>query len=192
MDDLNANTDDNTQSTAPPIEEAPPDSGQQPEAPTGGEEAGKTAESPPETYALDLGEWGANLPPEELQFFGDIAKESGASPEVASALMQRLGIYNQAVQDFTSKEWEEAARNDQEYGGAQFEQNIAIAKQALEQFGSPALSEMLAHSPMGNHPEVIRFLINVGKAVSEDNFVTGTARNGGVKTDADLAQALYS
>ena len=190
--DLNANTDDNTQSTAPPIEEAPPDSGQQPEAPTGGEEAGKTAQSPPETYALDLGEWGANLPPEELQFFGDIAKESGATPEVASALMQRLGIYNQAVQDFTSKEWAEAARNDQEYGGAQFEQSIAIAKRALDQFGNPALSEMLAHSPMGNHPEVIRFLINVGKAVSEDNFVTGTARNGGVKTDADLAQALYS
>lgn len=176
MSETNDSLDDNIPAATL---EATPEDGQQTETPTGGEEAGKTAESPPETYALDLGELGANLPPEELQFFADIAKDAGATPEVASALMQRLGVYNQAVQDYQSDAWAQAARNDQEFGGAHFEQNLGIAKQALEQFGSPELLQMLGQSPMGNHPEVIRFLVNVGKAVAEDRVVGGTAAGHG-------------
>lgn len=157
-------------------QDAPPEDAPQQEAP---QEGGDEAKADPPPFSLDLGRFSEGMPPEELEFFGRLARESGATADVASQLMQRLGTYNQAVQDFTSKEWAEASRNDSEFGGAHFEQNIGTAKQALERFGSPELVQLLGQSPMGNHPEVIRFLVKVGKAMSEDTFVNGAAATGG-------------
>lgn len=180
MDDTTDNTTANAPSETPPadIPEAPPETGQaQQETPAGGEEA-KQAESPPESYVLDLGEFAANLPPEEAEFLTSLAKESGATAEAASALLQRMGLYHQTVQEYQSKEWAEASRNDPEFGGVHLEQNLGIAKQAMEQFCPPALQEMLGRSGMGNHPDVIRMFLNIGKAMSEDKVVTGAPAAG--------------
>lgn len=180
MDDTTDNTTDNAPSETPPadIPEAPPETGQtQQETPTGGEEA--KAESPPESYVLDLGEFAQNLPPEEAEFLTSLAKESGATAEAASALLQRMGVYHQTVQEYQSKEWAEASRNDKEFGGPNLEQNLGIAKQAMEQFCPPALQEMLGRSGMGNHPDVIRMFLNIGKAMCEDTVVTGAPAAGG-------------
>ena len=62
-----------------------------------------------------------------------------------------------------------------------------VAKKALETFGTPELRTLLNESGMGNNPEVIRAFYRVGKAISEDKFVSGKA----TPADANDARSLY-
>jgi len=79
------------------------------------------------------------------------------------------------------KAWVEQAKSDKEYGGENFDQNISTAVKARDSFGTSEFSEMLDNSGLGNHPEMIRFLNRVGKAISEDKVVVSGA-NAGQKT----------
>lgn len=142
--------------------------------PTGGEEAGKTAESQPESYVLDLGRFSEAMSAEDAGFLTKMAKDSGLDAQGASAFAQRLATYQETVKDLTNQEWVEASQNDKEYGGSHFDANLAIAKRGMEQFASPELKEMLNDS-FGNHPEVIRLFYRIGKAIAEDNVITGRA-----------------
>lgn len=184
MDDNSDNTVETLQSETPensPVGEqenqAPLDiePAAQQEAETGEGEAEK-AEPSPEPYVLDLGEYGKDIPPEESEFITKLAQESGASPEAASQLMQKMALYNRTAQEVQAEEWAELSKADKEFGGAKFNENIAVAKRALQQFGSQELVQMLDNGGMGNHPEVIRFLVKVGNAISEDKFVGGSPR----------------
>lgn len=76
--------------------------------------------------------------------------------------------YAQQVED-----WGKSARDDKEFGGAAFEQSVAQAQKAIGQFGTPELKTLLADG-LGNHPELIRFCVRVGKAIGEDGGVDGS------------------
>ncbi len=69
-----------------------------------------------------------------------------------------------------NEQWVEAAAADSELGGtdAQFEANTAIALKAIEVFGNDKLRKALTETGAGNHPEMIRFMYRVGKAITED------------------------
>jgi hypothetical protein len=54
-------------------------------------------------------------------------------------------------------------------GGADFEANAGIAASAINQFGTPELKEMLNQTGAGNHPEMFRFALAVGRTLKEDN-----------------------
>jgi hypothetical protein len=69
--------------------------------------------------------------------------------------------------------WAQEARNDREFGGESLNGNLAVAKRAMDTFGTPELAKLLNESGLGNHPEVIRVFYRAGKAISEDGFVTG-------------------
>jgi hypothetical protein len=73
---------------------------------------------------------------------------------------------------------------------------LSIAKKALDQFATPEFKSFLEESRLGNNPEVIRFMLRVGKAVSEDRFVGGSTATSGKQAGPmsfnDLASALYS
>ena len=71
------------------------------------------------------------------------------------------------------KDWFEASKSDKEFGGEKLEQNLGIAKKALDTFGSPELNQLLVSTGLGNHPEVIRMMYRAGKAIGEDTFVSG-------------------
>jgi hypothetical protein len=58
--------------------------------------------------------------------------------------------------------------------GDKFEEGVDLAKGVLRQFGSPDLINFLNESRLGDNPHLIRALMNVGKAISEDS-----AREGG-------------
>lgn len=66
--------------------------------------------------------------------------------------------------------WKTATKADTEVGGVAFEANLAVAKRAIERFGTPALREYLDQTGHGNHPEFIRFAVKVGRAISEDTI----------------------
>jgi hypothetical protein len=64
--------------------------------------------------------------------------------------------------------WKEQSRNDKDFGGDKFEENVGVARKAIDQFGTPELKELLDSHGVGNHPEVIRFMVKVGHFTSED------------------------
>ena len=148
----------------------------------GGGDAPKDAGGPPEKYELQVPE-NVKFEGEEREQFESFAKDLGLSQEQAQKLFERDLAVRKSIEervnaeaDAAIKGWLEAARADKEYGGERFDANIAVARKALEAFGTPELKAMLDSSGLGNHPEAIRFMYRVGKAISEDKLVLGDRR----------------
>lgn len=83
--------------------------------------------------------------------------------------------------------WVEQVKVDKEIGGDKLQENLAVAKRALETFGTPELRDVLNMSGLGNHPEVIRAFYKAGKAISEDRFVQGAP----TATPIDPARKMF-
>jgi hypothetical protein len=104
-----------------------------------------------------------------------IFKELGLTQEQAQKLVDfqakqvqagsasQVEAYNQLMSD-----WQDQARNDKEFGGDRFDENISVARTALEKFGTPELKQVMEEYGIGNHPEVIRFMVKVGQLTAED------------------------
>ena len=103
--------------------------------------------------------------------FNNVAKELDLSQEAAQKLVsfQAQSILRERTA------WAEASKADTEFGGAKLEENMAVAKKAIETFGTPELRQMLNKTGLGNHPEVIRAFYRAGKAISDDKIITGNA-----------------
>ncbi len=124
--------------------------------------------------------------------FSEVAKELNLSQEQAQKFLDKVGpvMAAQQVEALTavSNEWAESAKTDKEFGGDKLNENLAVAKKAMDAFASPELRTLLNESALGNNPEVIRMFYRVGKAISEDGFVVGgNASN----TDKSAAQRMY-
>lgn len=83
--------------------------------------------------------------------------------------------------------WVEQVKTDKEFGGDKLEENLGIARKALESFGTPELRDVLNATGFGNHPEVIRAFYKMGKAVSEDRFVKGAPKG----PETDMAKRMF-
>ena len=143
------------------------------------EAAPKAASEAPEDYEpFDLGE-GFNLGSKELEGFSATAKELGLSQEKAQKMMTQFASMQKSLnQDLTRQaatKWQEQVQSDPELGGQHFKENIATANRAVKQFASPELVGLLNSSGLGNHPEIVRLFVKVGKAISQDKGVVGEA-----------------
>lgn len=155
---------------------------QQPPAQAQGESApaDKPAEGEkqgaPERYEFKAPE-GAELGSDVTDAFAGVAKELNLTQDAAQkvldkmapVLAQRQNAQVQAVQ----QEWREQSTADKEFGGDKLTESLATARKAMDAFASPALKQTLEQTGLGNHPEVIRMFVKVGKAISQDGFVTG-------------------
>ena len=146
----------------------------------------------PEDYeAFTLPE-GVEMDDDALDKFKPIAKEAGLDQDNAQKFVD---LYTEAVVEAaetqqkvwaeTQQQWVDQAKTDKEIGGEKFESNLGDAKKALKQFGTPELDEAMSVTGAGNHPEFIRLLSRVGKAISEDAMVPGKATTG-PKTHAEI------
>lgn len=135
----------------------------------------------PQQYADFTVPEGYSLAGEHGEKFKTLAKEMNLTQEQAQKLVdldvQRSNANLETVHKATA-EWLNMAKADKEIGGDALEANVAVAKKALDTFGSPELKQMLQTSGLGNHPEVIRVFHKIGKAISEDGFVPGGKANG--------------
>ena len=167
-----------TETPAPPAAE-PPAAPSQPETnATGGEEA--KADTPPEPYALAFGVYGENVDAGEAAFLSKIAQDGGADAAVASKLVQDLALYGQVKHDLQVEDWEAASRNDPEFGGEKLQENLAIANRALEAYDPQGeIRAMLEETGYGKHPDLIRFLIAIGRDLAPDRMVGAGAAGGG-------------
>lgn len=144
-----------------------------------GEEGKGDGEKTPIEYDLKAPE-GMQLDAEALDEFKGIAKELCLENESAQKLADlgtKLAAKWEAKQMETIQaaqaEWAEQSKTDKRFGGDALQENLGIAKKALDTFATPELQQLLNQSGLGNHPELINAFYNVGKAISEDRFVNG-------------------
>lgn len=136
---------------------------------------------------------GQTLPPEVKAMITEAAKDLDLTQEQAQKLFEinvkREQAVHQRVAD-QGTQWLNELPSDKEFGGEKLSENLAVAKKAMEAFGTPELKQLLETSRLGNHPEVIRVFFRAGKAISQDSrFVSGGS--GDKPAKADAASALY-
>ena len=171
---------------------------------TAGEEAGDSASQGdadgdgtgaevPEKYEFTLPD---NVPLDEalVAKVDPVFRELGLTNEQANKLANAFAEHRvseaesqQAAYAKQVEDWGKQASEDAEFGGAGFEKNAELARAAIGRYGTPELKALLADG-LGNHPELIRFCVRVGKAMSEDGGVDGGTRTPGPKS---LAERMY-
>lgn len=148
-------------------------------------------EGAPEKYEFKAGE-GVELDQEALKDFEPLARELNLNNEQAQKLVDMYGtkllpmVQKQQAEAWQKQTegWAEAVKADKEIGGANLTSSISTAQRALETFGTPVLKEYLNTTGLGNHPELIKVFVKVGKAMSEDGMVTG--KESGQRTAAEV------
>nr|DAN78204.1 MAG TPA: putative protease [Caudoviricetes sp.] len=129
----------------------------------------------PEKYDFKPPE-GMEFDEETINLYAEAAKEAGLSQEKADIILGKIAphLAQQQIKaiEKASSEWEAASRADPEFGGDKLNENLSVAAKAIEQFATPELKTLLNESRLGNNPEVIRLFYRVGKAISEDGFVS--------------------
>ena len=93
----------------------------------------------------------------------------------------------QRAWDKTFEGWEASTKADAEIGGKDFDANVGVAKTAVKTFANEEFKEMLNSTGIGSHPEMVRFLFKVGKAISNDQVLQGEATGG----PRDPAKTLF-
>lgn len=152
--------------------------------------AGQSETKPEVTYEFKMPE-GIELDKEVADEFTTLAKEAGIAPDKAQRVADLGAKLVQRQIDAHAKTvstWVEQVKNDPEIGGEKLEENLAIARKAIDVFGSRELKDVLASTGLGNHPAVVRAFLQAGKRITEDAFVGG---NRSASTEKDPAKILF-
>jgi len=150
----------------------------------------------PEKYEFKAPE-GVKLDDAVIGEFESVARELGLSQDAAQKLVEKIAP---KMAERTAAQQAEAfaafradlvnqVKTDKELGGEKLAENLAVAKKALDNLGTPALRMLLEQSGLGDHPEIIRMFHKAGKAISEDGFVPGGKQPGAGEQNA--ATKLY-
>ncbi|HFP9250564.1 TPA: peptidase [Raoultella ornithinolytica] len=142
-------------------------------------EKDKKPEGAPEKYEFKAGE-GVELDSGAMADFEPVARELNLTNEQAQKLVDvypkiLAGVQQRQVEAWQKQTegWAETVKADKEVGGDKLTSNLSAAQRALDQFGTPELREYLDGTGLGNHPELVKAFIKVGKAMSEDGVITG-------------------
>ena len=151
--------------------------------------------APAEGYAEFTVPEGMELNKEVAAEFMPVAKELNLTQDQAQSLvnlqskqMQELSSAQEKTWADTQDKWREDSKSDKDFGGEKFDENVALAKTALDKLGTSELRDLLDVTGTGNHPEVIRLLVKVGKLIGEDNVNLGNVAGEGPK---DPARVLF-
>lgn len=149
----------------------------------------KAAEGAPEKYEFTAPEGkvhDSNL----LAAFEAGARDANLPQDAAQKLLDKMSplMAERQAEQVTAlrKEWFDATTADKEFGGEKLEANLAIAKKGLDFVADPELNKMLVSTGLGNHPTFIRAFLKIGKALSEDTIVVGSAPTSTAKATAVL------
>lgn len=171
---------------AVPPAEAPAAQDQAKDQPAGDQPAEKTV---PESYELKMPE-GVQLDQAAAEEFTAIAKELGLDQEAAQKVADVGAKMAQRQAEAHAKlveSWVEQVKTDQEIGGDKLDENLGIARKALDMFGSPELKDLLNSTGLGNNPTIIKAFYKAGKAISEDGFVKGSPKG----PETDIAKKMF-
>ncbi|ECR7551308.1 peptidase [Salmonella enterica] len=147
-------------------------------------------EGAPEKYEFQAAE-GVELDTEALKDFESVARELNLTNEQAQKLVDAYpkilaGVQQRQAEAWqqTTEQWAADVKADKEIGGDKLTSNLSAAQRALDLFGTPELKEYLNTTGLGNHPDLVKTFVKIGKAMSEDGMVTG--KNDGQRSAAEV------
>lgn len=154
-------------------------------------EAAKAAGAP-EKYEPFTAPEGTALDAAVMTEFETAARELNLPQDAAQKLIDKMApvmAKQQTAQlEQLRTDWAAASTSDKEFGGDKLTENLGFARKAMDTFGTPELKTMLNDTGLGNHPDVVRFMVRAGKAISEDRIVTGGAP---ASANRSAAEVLY-
>jgi len=119
-------------------------------------------------------EEGSGLDENSVSAFRDKAYEQGLnSKQFAELVHFQADLSSKAAEaqsaslEARNSEWDSSLKTD--FGDA-YDQNIGLAKAALEEFAGPELVEAINQLDIGNNPAMVKFCCNVGKALNSDSI----------------------
>ncbi len=116
-----------------------------------------------------------------------------SQPQAQKLVDLYAGKMNELVQrqisaaESRQKAWVAEVKNDPDLGGRRFEAARAAAQRAFRRFGTPELRRSLDELGVSNSPQLFRFFVRVGQAVSEDLYA-GTRSS---EPQFSAAETLY-
>lgn len=148
-------------------------------------------EGAPEKYEFKPAE-GQELDNAALEQFEPIARELNLTNEQAQKMVDLYGtkimpmVQKQQAEAWqkTTEQWAADVKADKEIGGDKLTTNLSAAQRALDLFGTPELKEYLEVTGLGNHPDLVKTFVKIGKAMSEDGMVDGS--NQGQRSAAEV------
>ncbi len=102
---------------------------------------------------------GLGLNQEQAQKLVDFQAEM-----VKEGTQSQTDAFNQLIEG-----WKKDTENDKEFGGENFDENLGIAKLALDKFATPEFKELIADHGIAYHPEFVRYNLAIGKLLKEDS-----------------------
>lgn len=175
----NAAPEVNAQPVTPQVEAAPPVAPAS-EVPAASAQPQATPEVPlvvPEKYDLKIAE-GSLLDKSRVTEIEAYAKDNKLTNQQAQDLLNKehevvSKFHTNQISQFeqTKEKWRQEIVNDKEFGGENFNRNVEYAHRALNQYGSQSLKEQLEKTGLGNHPDLVKMLSNIGKAMAEDRLI---------------------
>lgn len=135
----------------------------------------------PESYDLKAPE-GMTLDEAAVVAITPVFKELNITNEAAQKLVEAQATIQQEQLVRQADAWLTAAKADKEVGGQAFDANSKIAQEAFAKFGTPELKTFLDQTGLGNHPELLRAFVRIGKAGQSDTHVPADG-SGGKTTD---------
>lgn len=147
-------------------------------------------EGAPEKYEFTAGE-GVELDTEALKDFEPVARDLNLTNEQAQKLVNAYpkilaGVQQRQAEAWQAQteQWASDVKADKEIGGDKLTANLSAAQRALDLFGTPELKEYLNTTGLGNHPDLVKTFVKIGKAMSEDGMVDGS--NQGQRSAAEV------
>lgn len=165
-----------------------------------GEAAAALTGEVPEAYAFTAPE-GVTLDPKAMEIFDPVFRKLTLTNEGAQELVNvapafvshiRDQVAGSVVSDVVAarKAWADEAAADPEIGGAKFEESKTLAAKAFDRLGfapDGKFRSFLKETGLGNHPEMIRAMVKMGRAIGEDGFDRGEAG----KADVPIWDRVY-
>lgn len=142
----------------------------------------------PEKYEFTLPE-NSPIDDSRLQKIAAMAKERGLTQEQAQAVLDsEVDLLSAQLEQFEQLKvkWADDAKADPEIGGEKFKENVELAHRVLKKFGSESFNSELERTGYGNHPELVRVFVKIGKQMAEDQMVIARAQGGEQKSAAEL------
>ena len=174
---------------APPAKKDETPGGESPpvkEPPKGKPKAGA------EKYDLKLPE-GSLLKPEALKAIEADAKTRGLSNEEAQAEVDRVSAQHKTFTEDQAADlealqdsWIQEAKTDPEIGGEKFAESAELAKRVVDRFGTTELKDALSSSRLGDHPQLIKMLVRIGKSMSDDQLILPPSQPKGKKSPEEV------
>lgn len=149
----------------------------------------ETAPAAPESYEFKMPD-GVELDKAAADEFTAIAKElklDQANAQKVADIGAKMAQRQMEAHAQLVESWVEQVKADKELGGDRLNENLGIARKAIDSLGTPELKELLNSTGLGNHPAVVKFALQVGKAISEDRFVAGSPKG----PETDIAKKLF-